>query len=300
MANRSSATLTDYLLIGINPALVMLKLGGLVGFLLEAFYHGDFDERLRFIFAMYVMGSVAIARISIQEGRARASLFALPLAVLTAIALGRFVTYTGPLSVMAMPLNCGILALVWWSADRLTRDCTVIEETGETPATGLWQAFRQRGAVSGLAGLWIIYFALAAVPLFGLGQWFLPVADGPSQSRAFRFLALYLASGLALLASTSFLNLRKYLRQRGVEVPASMTFRWLVWGGASIAAILLASALLPRPQGWNQPSLAALSPPGLKASRWGWGKQSGAAQSGATQSGATQSGATQSGATQSG
>ncbi|MEY4176448.1 MAG: hypothetical protein RLY70_22, partial [Planctomycetota bacterium] len=112
MARRSAATLTDYLLIGINPALVMLMLGGLVGFLLEAFYRGEFDARLRFIFAMYVMGSVAIARISIEEGRGRASLFALPLAVVTALALGRFVTYAGPLSGLAMPLNCGILALV--------------------------------------------------------------------------------------------------------------------------------------------------------------------------------------------
>ena len=230
MARRSPATLTDYLLVGINPALVMLMLGALVGFLLEAFYRGEFDARLRFIFAMYVMGSVAIARISIAEGSARASLFALPLAVLTAIALMRFVEFSGPLRSLALPLNCGILALVWWSADRLTCDCTVIDAAGETPATGLWQAVRQGRKSGGLAGRWIVYFAFAALPLFGFGQWFLPADDAASHSRAFRFLALYLAAGLALLASTSFLNLRKYLRQRGVDVPASMTFRWLAWG----------------------------------------------------------------------
>ena len=60
-------------------------------------------------------------------------------------------------------------------------------------------------------------------------------------------MAIYVASGLGLLVTTSFLGLRRYLRQRRVEMPTVMAGTWLGIGGAIIAALLVVSALLPRP-----------------------------------------------------
>ena len=76
-------------------------------------------------------------------------------------------------------------------------------------------------------GKWVVYFSLAALPLFGFGQWFIPADDGESRQYAFQLLMVYVASGLGLLLTTSFLGLRRYLRQRRLEMPNEMTVVWL-------------------------------------------------------------------------
>ena len=75
-------------------------------------------------------------------------------------------------------------------------------------------------------GKWVIYFSLAALPLFGLGQWFIPVTNLGSRRFAFWMMAIYVASGLLLLLNTSFLGLRRYLRQRRLEMPLDMATTW--------------------------------------------------------------------------
>ncbi len=80
MATRQKQTLMDYMVIGISPALIMALVGSLLFFLLTVFYHGQYDGRLMFIFAMFVMAIVLIARISMEEGIEYATLFAIPLA----------------------------------------------------------------------------------------------------------------------------------------------------------------------------------------------------------------------------
>jgi hypothetical protein len=96
-------------------------------------------------------------------------------------------------------------------------------------------------------GVWIVYFSLAALPLFGVGQRFIRPTDLESRRYAFRLLCVYVASGLGLLLTTSFLGLRRYLRQRRVEMPTTMAGAWIAIGGVLIVAILLFAALLPRP-----------------------------------------------------
>ena len=66
-------------------------------------------------------------------------------------------------------------------------------------------------------------FALATLPIFGLGQAILAVDDVERRSNVFWFMAIYVFSGLALLLTTCFLSLRRYLRQRNVEMPVKMT-----------------------------------------------------------------------------
>ncbi|HBO42488.1 MAG TPA: hypothetical protein DD670_00830, partial [Planctomycetaceae bacterium] len=96
-------------------------------------------------------------------------------------------------------------------------------------------------------GVWILYFSLAALPLFGLGQMFIPVADVARRQAAFSLFCWYVGSGLGLLVTTSFLGLRRYLRQRGVAMPVEMAGAWLTLGAVLILSILFVAALVPRP-----------------------------------------------------
>jgi hypothetical protein len=58
---------------------------------------------------------------------------------------------------------------------------------------------------------------------------------------------IFVASSLALLLSTSFLGMRRYLRRRRLEMPLEMTGNWLAIGGIMIVATLVVCLLLPRP-----------------------------------------------------
>lgn len=96
-------------------------------------------------------------------------------------------------------------------------------------------------------GKWVIYYSLAALPLFGLGQWFIPVEKLGSRRFAFWMMAIYVASALLLLLNTSFLGLRRYLRQRRLEMPLDMAATWLAVGTVMVAALLIAVYILPSP-----------------------------------------------------
>jgi hypothetical protein len=120
----------------------------------------------------------------------------------------------------------------------------------------LWRAITDLEPKAHAPGLSVLYFSLAALPLFGLGQWLIPAADEGRQASAFRWLALYLASGLCLLLITSFLGLRRYLRRRNLEMPAAMTTSWIGVGGVMIVVLLLGAMLLPLPGARNDWALA--------------------------------------------
>ena len=285
MARRLKKTLLDYLVIAISPALIMTMVGSLVFFLIQVFYRGNFQGRLQYILALFVMAAVLIARISIENGRERAILFAIPLGIVTLLAINRFVQFQGGmLESLTFYINCGLIAVVWWSSDKLTWDCTLINEDEEDSGEGLleavgldrsqkaslkeeiapalpeieattsrdeppswWQRFIERRRRPHTPGVWVIYFSLAALPLFGVGQLFIPVADLSARQNAFDLLCVYTASGLGLLLATSFLGLRRYLRQRRQEMPLLIVNLWLTIGGIMIAGVMLLAMLLPRP-----------------------------------------------------
>jgi hypothetical protein len=260
MARRSPETLADYLVVAISPALIMLLVGSLVFFLIEVFYQGQYETRLLFVMAMFVMAIVCVARISMEEGAGKAALFGFPLAVVTALALARFVKVEGPLAAFGPLVNWGLMALIWWSAHKLTWDCTLIDDTQDASGHGLlqelgfdrpegtggaapslamagasdpvaaeattgqpalplpwWQNFLEADRRPRSPGLWVVYFRLLH-SVFGIGGWFIPSACGRAR-RAFLFLVVYVAAGLTLLLSASFLGLRRYLRQRRFKYP---------------------------------------------------------------------------------
>ena len=306
MPRRLHKTVLDYMVIAISPALIMLLIGSFVFFMLEVFYQGPFLLRLRFIFGLFVLGTVCIGRIAIEEGRGYAAMFAAPLAIVSLLAIFKFVEVRGEMQAFGPLVNIGLLALIWWSAHQLTWDCTLIDDQQDASGEGLlhhmglessteeaagragtagppdrptepkttWSEwFSNRRKRRHTPGSWVLYISLIALPLFGFFNRFIPAA-AESRRFAFQMLVIYVASALGLLLTTSFLGLRRYLRQRRLEMPADMAAMWLVIGGVMIVVLLAFCMLLPRPgaeYAISQAPTAWLSSEDLRPSRWGFG-----------------------------
>jgi hypothetical protein len=270
---RPQMTSIDYVVIALSPLLIMVLVGSLCFFLLEVGYRGQFSGRLHWILFWYVVATVGIARISMEEGAERASVYGLGLVGAVALAVLRFLDSPW--------IAWSLMALVWWCAHKLTWDCTLIDDEQDASGEGLLQVAgleegleadaakgdddddeqetrpawwrrmfespEQRRKRPHAPGVWVIYFSLAALPLFGLGQALIPSADIGRRQQAFWLLVWYVASGMGLLLTTSFLGLRRYLRQRKLEMPLTMTGAWLGVGAALIVILILVTMLVPRP-----------------------------------------------------
>ena len=284
MSRRLKPTLADYVVIAINPVLIMGLVGSLVYFLLEMLYGGAYPDRLQFCLTMFVFAIVLISRIAMEDGFEHAAPFGIAIAVLVGIAMNRFVVYQSTAAAsFGWIINWGLMALTWWCAHKLTWDCTTIDESEDASGRGLletagiekttdepaqdppapvapanlppatelsqkrWQQFLDRKHRPHTPGVWIVYFSLASLPIFGLGQLFIPAERVASRRYVFLLLCVYVGCGLSLLLTTSFLSLRRYLRQRRLEMPAAMAGNWLAIGAVMVVGLLLFSALLPRP-----------------------------------------------------
>lgn len=96
-------------------------------------------------------------------------------------------------------------------------------------------------------GVWVVYFSLAALPIFGLGQGLIPVEETNSRNFTFWLMVVYVGCGLGLLMTTAFLGLRRYLKQRKLQIPPTLAGVWLGFGCAIIVGFLAVAAILPRP-----------------------------------------------------
>jgi hypothetical protein len=256
MARRTrKKTLADYVVIAISPVLIMTLVGSLAFFLLELTYHGQFEVRMKWILFWFVLAAVLVARIAIEQGKEYASLFGLVLTAAVALAVVRLVDQ--------ILLGWTLLGVTWWCTWKLTYDCTLIDDRADASGEGLLQAAgldtpadadgsngsaRERRTVHA-PGKWVVYFSLAALPLFGAGQLVIPSKDTAARAYGFSLVGVYVASALGLLLTTSFLGLRRYLRQRKLQMPAAMTRTWLAMGTGLALAILCLALLLPQPQG---------------------------------------------------
>ncbi|HEY2415408.1 MAG TPA: DUF4129 domain-containing protein [Pirellulaceae bacterium] len=327
MAKKLYMTTADYLVIAVSPALIMTLVGSLVYFLIEVFYAGQYEARLDYAFGLFVLAAVLIARISIEEGREYAAMFAAPLAIVMFLFLMRFVEHPSPYTHL---INLLLMAVVWWCADRLTWDSTVIDDDEDASGEGLMQRIgvdgpetaveagggRAKPASDGLSdgagnelleaggetgatlwqrlmrlvkgrkgphtpGIWVLYFSLGALPLFGVGQHFIPTTDVGRRRYVFFLLLVYVASALALLVTTSFLNLRRYLRQRRIEMPLPIAGTWAGVGAVLIVIVMMLAMLIPRPGAEvaiSQMPWQAGSPGGMSASQASVNRDGGAEQ----------------------
>lgn len=285
---REQPGVADVVAVVIGPALITVMITSLAFFLIEVFYGGEYSGRMRWSMFFYILGCVLVARIAIEWGDGRASLYGLILGLVMFLAMQRFVEFPpGWMQVVAPLINIGLLTLTWWLAQQLTWDCTHIDpqrdasdrgllqatglesvesldqrlptdaETVEATAShdvngeGLFTRFRQwreqQRKKPHTPGVWVVYFALAALPIFGLGQALIPVEDRGGRAFSFAMMVLYVGSAMGLLLTTAFLGLRRYLEQRHLHIPARVARIWLGIGSALIVLFLIVAALLPRP-----------------------------------------------------
>ncbi|MGB7747328.1 MAG: DUF4129 domain-containing protein [Verrucomicrobiia bacterium] len=266
---KPTKTLADYMVIGISPVLIMLLVGSLSFFLIQVFYRGEAVESVRWVVFWFVMAVVLVSRIGIEQGTAQAAAYGLALAGATWI----YLVQIHPAYLVGIIL----LSTVWWCAHKLTWDCTVIEDDEDASGSGLLQnategrrskpqavstepagkktaagsdfknGRKRRAAIPHPPGLWVVYFSLLALPLFGIGQMLLPGGDTASRRAGFAFLFVDMAAGVGLLLTTSFLGLRRYLRQRYLKMPGLIAFGWLKFGAGVAGLVLAVALLLPRP-----------------------------------------------------
>lgn len=301
MKSDAQRTLADYVVIAISPMLIMALVGSLVFFLVEVLYVGEYGARMRWILFCFVFGSVLVSRISMETEIAdRAAVYGIVLGLLVWIGLQTYVEYapSGPLAGLGPVINAFLVVVTWWSAHRLTWDCTHIDDSDEASGEGLlhttgldekapaapvenkpkdesatddgprskkkgkakdtdvggilgwwdrYRSYRDAKKRGHNPGVWVVYFSLAALPLYGVGQSLIPAGDADKRRSAFWLMTVYVGSALGLLLTTCFLGLRRYLRQRNLRMPMAMTGVWLTIGGIMVAVFLLAGALLPRP-----------------------------------------------------
>ncbi|HUG93281.1 MAG TPA: DUF4129 domain-containing protein [Planctomycetaceae bacterium] len=289
---RPQKTLADYVAIAISPALIMVLVGSLAYFLLEVTYDGRYAGRIRWVLFWFVFASVLVGRIGIEQGRQYATGYWVAIGLAGAAVVFRLLE-TYQLGALAL------LGVIMWCSNKLTWDCTLIDDSQDASGEGLLQvsgfdettdqqaaaasdgaAGQNRPAAAADAatadaaaesppaipfwkrlflnlgeqegrphapGLWVVYFSLLALPLFGIGQLLIPVESGDSRQWGFKLLVVYVAAALGLLLTTSFLGLRRYLRQRKLTMPVRMTAAWLATGAAMVALLLAVCLVLPRP-----------------------------------------------------
>ncbi len=290
MEKRRQQTLADYAAIALCPSLIVLLISSLVYFLVLCIYRGGYSGRIGYIWFMFILGTVGIARLSIEKSRSYAFGYAAVLGGATFFVLSRFMQVQGPAAALTPILNGGMIALVWFLADRITFDCTLIDEYEDASDRGLIDGLTDAGATAEQAlgqdaaqrakrrrghqpGRTVLWLTAAALPIFGLGQFMLP-QDSQWQQAAISALAIYLFAALALLVATSFLGVRRYLRQRGVDMPANVSAAWLAGGVGMTITMLLVCFLLPQPgkllASIELPETIS-TPAWLKPSQYGWG-----------------------------
>ncbi len=211
----------------------------------------------------FVVAIVLVSRIAIEKSSEYAAFYGLALAATVWFYLVR----TQP----AYLLGLVLLAVVWFCAHKLVWDCTLIDEDEDSSGSGLLQSrpsaktdvksktepkskTKPKRVVSSSPGLWVVYFSLAALPLFGIGQALLPADAADSRRLGLIFVVLYMGAALGLLITTSFLGLRRYLRQRYLRMPPTVAWSWLKLGVGVAVVILAVSLFMPRPgasQAWT-------------------------------------------------
>jgi hypothetical protein len=293
----------DFFLASLAPIFIIGMIGSLVFFLISIGYSGAFQSRLLWNLGLYTAAAVLVARIAIEQSRPRAIAYLVALAASTLLMTPNVFAIQGPLSFLSFPMLIVLLTLIAFLADRITFDCALMSERTQSSGVGLLQSLgvvrsqrdsSQPGSASTATththsaaksiastakrrhnpGVWVLYFALMALPVFGFGQMFL--RDPNDRRWGFIYLFAYLACSFCLLVMIALLSLRKYLRERGVPMETTFAMRWLAIGFTSVCVVLGILFWLPIPSqsflSWELPFQIA-DRDDLRAHEWGWGEQ---------------------------
>lgn len=261
----------------VAPALIMIMTGSLAFFLVELFYYGSYTGRVKWVLGLFVFATVLVSRLSIMESVGKAVAYGFALSASTILVLW-LLGSVNPL------LGLLLTSVVIYVNNKLTWDCTVIDHTKDATDRGLlervgleshpnssstfsetddentsleneshrssepgsWTTrFFKKKTPPNTPGVWVIYLALAAFPIYGLGQGF--ITEEIRRQNAFFDFCLYLIGALGLLVTTAMLGLQRYLVKRNATMPNNVAITWVGTGVVMIAAILIAAWILPRP-----------------------------------------------------
>jgi hypothetical protein len=112
------------------------------------------------------------------------------------------------------------------------------------------------------------------LPIFGLGQLFAASADPASLAWAGTLFGIYIAAALGLMATTSLLGLQRYLNGRGLELPESVSRKWMTLAATTAMIIFLILWALPKPnlESGLHSSLAFFTSKNSNPSSWALGR----------------------------
>lgn len=241
--------LSEAVLSIVSPALIMGLVGSLTYFLLAIGYRGEFIGQMKWTLSFYIFGVVLVARICLLMGNEYGSLYGLGLGAATFAATLKYVEG------QSLVYSFVVILVIAGSAYLLTRDCTWMERPDRTGQQGIaaelesvWQLLPPPGLPSRKRrGLSVVWFSLAALPIFGIGQSLIPVEDQQRRNDAFWYMTMYIGCALGLLLTTALVGLRAYLNARKLKMPAAMTTMWVGGGLIIILGALIIGAFIPRP-----------------------------------------------------
>ena len=130
----------DYLLASIAPFFIIGMIGSLVFFLITVCYQGSYTQRLMWLLGLYTVASVLIARIAIEQSRPLSYVYMLALAGATLSVTPQFFVVTGPMAIFSFPILIALLVIVAVLADRITFDCTSMNEQVQSSGVGILQS----------------------------------------------------------------------------------------------------------------------------------------------------------------
>ena len=129
----------------VGPALIICMIGALVFFLIDIFYRGPHSARLGWVLGLFTIASVLVSRISIEAGIDRALMFGSALSLATFIVTLRLVDFEyGNLAFLEPVVILAFIAVVMWCANRLTWDCTMIDESRDVSSIGLTELVKRK------------------------------------------------------------------------------------------------------------------------------------------------------------
>ncbi|MGD8237770.1 MAG: DUF4129 domain-containing protein [Armatimonadota bacterium] len=251
---------------------IPLGIIGLLGSFLYYLIHlrslagGGASGALMWVCFFFLLGTVFVTRVRTKYGEsAIAAPYIIGLAAAIGLFMFQFTMWAGSLVAGRMAggvlvdlmLNYAIVALIWYGASRLTRECTAEDTTERAGEEGMLndiapgrEGRRRRPIgdrrVTKHPGWLVMWFSLVAVIVFALGQRATRSLSEESVPFAFKCLLTYLFFAMALLALTSLSALRMQVRRKNLALSGAVAPAWIWTSAIAICAILAVAGILPR------------------------------------------------------